>query len=156
MALALSACGGGTPAAPEVNQPAEPEGASAATVPEQARAPVGAPSCGAQLGGFLDSMDGLRDRLVAGVSYPQYIDEMKAVRAAYEDVPVDQLRIDCLRRAGTPAEEGFNLYIVAANVWSDCVEVPGCEAVSVEAALQRRWRRASKLVSDAEAGLSGR
>jgi hypothetical protein len=110
--------------------------------------------CRTQLGGFLRSMDRLRDRLVAGLSYEQYVKELKDVRGAYDSLPVKQLQIDCLRRAGTAAESGFNEYIEAGNDWGDCVEVAGCESVSIEGRLQRKWRIASKLLSEAEAGLA--
>jgi hypothetical protein len=99
-------------------------------------------------------MDQLRDHLVAGVSYQQYVDELKEVRGAYDSLPVKQLQIDCLRRAGTVAESGFDEYIEAGNVWGDCVEVAGCRSVSIEGKLQRRWRIASKLLSEAEDGLA--
>jgi hypothetical protein len=99
-------------------------------------------------------MDQLRDHLVAGVSYQQYVDELKEVRGAYDSLPVKQLQIDCLRRAGTVAESGFDEYIEAGNAWGDCVEVAGCQSVSIEGKLQRRWRIASKLLSEAQDGLA--
>jgi hypothetical protein len=110
--------------------------------------------CRSQLGGFLRSMGRLRQRLVAGLSYEQYVDELKAVRGSYDSLPVKQLQVDCLRRAGTAAESGFNQYIEAGNAWGDCVEVAGCGASTIEAKLQRRWRLASKLLSEAQAGLA--
>jgi hypothetical protein len=151
LALALPGCGDQAPAAPERPKAAAPPPARQAPDIHLASS---ADRCRSQLGGFLRSLDRLRDRLVAGVSYRQYVDELKAVRGAYDSLPVKQLQIDCLRRAGTAAESGFNEYIKAGNVWGDCVEVAGCASVSIEGRLQRRWRIASKLLSEAQTGLA--
>jgi hypothetical protein len=163
LALGLGGCG--NRAAPEQQAAAESPKEALAEKPKSAAASAAAQSptvhlassgdrCRTQLGGFMRSMDGLRDRLVAGLSYEQYVDELKAVRGSYDSLPVKQLQIDCLRRAGTAAESGFNGYIEAGNAWGDCVEVAGCGASTIEAKLQRRWRLASKLLSEAQAGLA--
>jgi hypothetical protein len=98
-------------------------------------------------------MDALRRRLAVGVSYDQYANEVEAVRASYRRIPVPQLRFACLQAAATPGEQAFNQYIDAANEWGDCVGEAGCDAASVEPALQRRWRIASHLVTEAHHGL---
>jgi hypothetical protein len=159
LAPALAGCGDQAPAAPQ-----KPRAAAAAKPGTGVPSPQGegptvhlasnGDRCRSQLGGFLRSMERLRGRLVAGVSYRQYVDELKDVRGAYDGLPVKQLQIDCLQRAGTAAESGFNEYIAAGNLWGDCVEVSGCGAVSIEGKLQRRWRLASKLLSEAQAGLA--
>ncbi|MDX6581165.1 MAG: hypothetical protein QOI10_349 [Solirubrobacterales bacterium] len=109
--------------------------------------------CAAQLGDVLDSMAGLRTRLVAGLAYEQYVGAVKSVLAAYGAVPVDELALACLRAAGTPAEKGINRYVAAGNAWTDCVEVPSCEAASIEAELQGKWKQASGYLSKAQRGL---
>jgi hypothetical protein len=156
---ALAGCGDHEPTAP-----AQPKAAAAAKtgggVPSrQGEGPTvhlasSGDRCRSQLGGFLRSMDRLRGRLVAGISYQQYVGELEDVRGAYDSLPVKQLQIDCLQRAGTAAESGFNEYIAAGNTWGDCVEVSGCGAGSIEAKLQRRWRIASKLLAEAQTGLA--
>jgi hypothetical protein len=105
------------------------------------------------VGGFLGAMDALRRRLAVGLAYEQYVDEVEGVRAAYRRIPTDRLAIECLTEVGTPAEEGFNVYIDAANAWGDCVGEAGCEAVTVEPVLQRKWRFASRFLSRAHRGL---
>lgn len=111
--------------------------------------------CLQQLGGFLGSLDRLRDQLVAGVTYEQYVAELADVRAAYSRLPVAALGLGCLHRVGTPGERALNRYIGAAEVWSDCVEIAGCQSASIESRLQRRWRQASRLLSRAEDGIAG-
>lgn|GEM_PF-1978331 len=146
--LVLDGCGGGG----EANGGGTaPDGAAAA----KARAAATA-RCLNQVGGFLGSLDRLRDQLVAGVNYTQYIEELNDVRAAYRRLPVKRLRLGCLQRAGTPGEQALNRYIGAAEIWSDCVEVPSCPSSSIEAKLRRKWRQGSRLLSEAEAGLSNR
>lgn len=95
-------------------------------------------------------MDRLRERLLVGVSYRQYIGELKAVQVSYDKLPVGQLAAKCLTAVAAPAEHSFNKYLGAANVWGDCVEVPGCQSASIEAKLQRRWRQGAALLSSAE------
>lgn len=95
-------------------------------------------------------MDRLRERLVVGVSYRQYIGELKAVQIPYDKLPVGRLAALCLTDAAAPAERSFNKYLEAANVWGDCVEVPGCQSSSIEAELQRKWRQGADLLSRAE------
>ncbi len=109
-------------------------------------------ACRRQVGGFLDSMDALRRRLAAGVSYNEYVAEMRRVRSAYRSVPVERMGIGCLDAAGTPGERALNRYIDAANAWGECLSEASCDSVSVEPLLQRRWRQASRLLSAARTG----
>jgi hypothetical protein len=148
-AIGLAGCGGGD----------APAAAGAADRPEARaeRAAAGTdPRCLNQLGGLLGSLDRLRDQLVAGVTYEQYVGELNDVRAAYAKLPFERLGLDCLSRVGTTAERSLNRHIEAAEIWSECVEVPGCQSSSVEAKLQRKWRQGSSLLSRAERRLAGR
>jgi hypothetical protein len=149
-AIGLAGCGGGVD-----------ETASAGAANQQnARSERGGggtdPRCLNQLGGLLGSLDRLRDQLVAGVTYEQYVAELNDVRAAYAKLPLKRLGLDCLSRVGTTAERSLNRHIEAAEIWSECVEVPGCQSSSVEAKLQRKWRQGSSLLSRAERRLAGR
>lgn len=143
LALALGGCGDGGATTAEQ---APAEGRASASAGDDGR-------CLNQIGGFLGSLDRLRDQLVAGVDYNQYISELNDVRAAYSRLPVERLRLDCLQRAGASGERALNRYIGAAEIWSDCVEVPGCPSSSIEGKLRRKWRQGSRLLSEAEASL---
>jgi hypothetical protein len=109
--------------------------------------------CQSQLGGFVGSMDGLRRRLAVGVTYDQYVAEVRGIRSTYGEIPIEQLRIDCLTAVATPGEKAFNRYIEAANDWGECVSELGCDSAEIEPMLQRRWRIASHFLSEAQDGL---
>jgi hypothetical protein len=138
-APALSACGG-SDATTAVEKTAVPSG-------ERAR--EGQERCRDQVGGFLSSLAKLRGSLALGLSYEQYVAALGGVRAAYGEVPVGRLTIDCLASAGTPAEKALNRYIDAANAWGKCLSEAGCDTGSIEASLQKRWRIASHFLSEA-------
>ena len=109
--------------------------------------------CQSQLGGFVGSMDGLRRRLAVGVTYDQYVAEVRGIRSTYGKIPIDKLQVDCLARVATPGEKAFNRYIEGANDWGECVSELGCGTTEIEPVLQRRWRVASHFLSEAQDGL---
>jgi hypothetical protein len=98
-------------------------------------------------------MDGLRRRLAVGVTYDQYVAEVRGIRSTYGEIPIEELRIDCLALIAAPSEKAFNRYIEGANDWGECVSELGCETTAIEPVLQRRWRVASHFLSEAEDGL---
>lgn len=109
--------------------------------------------CQSQLGGFVGSMDGLRRRLAVGVTYDQYVAEVRGIRSTYGEIPTERLQIGCLTAVADPGEKAFNRYIEAANDWGECVSELGCGSAEIEPVLQRRWRIASHFLSEAEDGL---
>jgi len=151
LALGLSACGGDAGQATAGAGQKTTVGSERLSAAKRKHQP--AASCADQVGEFVASMAALRTDLVAGLSYEQYVEEVERIRGAYHRVPVAKLELRCLRSAGTPAESGLNKYIEASNAWTECVETPGCESVTVEPVLQSRWRQASKLLSEAQRGL---
>jgi hypothetical protein len=110
--------------------------------------------CQIQLGSFVASMDSLRRRLAVGVTYDQYVAEVRGIRSTYKKIPIERVKIDCLAAVGTPAEKAFNRYIRAADDWGECVSEAGCSSETVEPVLQRGWRIASHFLSAADEGLS--
>lgn len=118
----------------------------------QVKSPGG--SCQTQLGSFVASMDSLRRRLAVGVTYDQYVAEVKGIHSTYEKIPIDQVEVGCLSAVGTSGERAFNRYIEAADDWGECVAEAGCSSATVEPVLQRHWRIASHFLSAADEGLS--
>lgn len=110
--------------------------------------------CQSQIGGFVGSMDGLRRRLAVGVTYDQYVAEVRGIRSTYGKIPIDKLQVDCLAGVATPGEKAFNRYIEGANDWGECVSELGCGTTEIEPVLQRRWRVASHFLTEAKDGLS--
>jgi hypothetical protein len=94
-------------------------------------------------------MDDLRQSLVAGLSYAEYVVRVRAIRDAYEAVPVEKLAPGCLVGVAGDAEDAFNQYLRAANVWGECAGTAGCAASEIEGRLQQRWRLASKTLDEA-------
>jgi hypothetical protein len=157
-ALLLTACGGGS--GPTSTQPGREsvkttprERFSRTRHPTGSGRPPGGDLCQSQIGGFLGSMDSLRRRLAVGVTYDQYLDEIRGVSSTYRDVPAGKLQIDCVDAVAIPAEKAFNRYIEAANDWGDCVSEIGCGSAAVEPVLQQRWRVAAHFLSEAQQGL---
>lgn len=99
-------------------------------------------------------MDSLRRRLAVGLTYDQYVAEVRGIGSTYRKILIERVEIDCLGAVGEPAETAFNRYIEAANDWGACVSEAGCGSAAVEPVLQRRWRIASHFLSQAKDGLS--
>jgi hypothetical protein len=145
LALILSACG-------EDRTAAADKATSAGTAEAKAPAAAGK-GCAGELHGLLGSMDTLRRKLAAGLSYDQYLREVRALRVVYDGIHADRVGLDCLLTTGAPAERALNRYIAAANTWGDCLATVSCSTESVEPKLQRRWALASDLLSSAQRGL---
>jgi hypothetical protein len=144
LALSLPGCGG--------------EGASgdhastAAAAPGKAQA-RSAKGCGGELTRFIHSLDGLRDQLAVGLTYDQYLENVRNLQRAYRDIPVEDEPVRCVVGVGVPAERALNQHIEATNAWGDCL-AESCELSSVEPEIKRRWARASVLLSDAQEELA--
>jgi len=106
--------------------------------------------CEAQLGEFVGRMTDLRQSLLAGLSYAEYVVRVRAIRDAYEAVPVKKLGVACLDGPAADAEDALNQYLRAANTWGECAGTAGCAASEIEGKLQRRWRIASKSIDEAK------
>jgi hypothetical protein len=147
LALALAGCGAqSTPGEDTV------DAAPAAGAARGARV-AGGMTCRSQLRPLLAAMDTLRTDLAAGLSYDQYVSELRRVRGAHRRIRADRLQLGCLVAAGAPAERALDRYIEAANAWGECLATAACETASIEPRLQAEWARASELLSAAQAGV---
>lgn len=123
--------------------------------PAKAKPSAANKRCQKQVGKFLATMDKLRARLVNGLSYEEYVAEVDAIRARYDEIPVDRLAVACLVGSGTPGEKAFGKYIDAANSWGECIDEEGCDASTVEPVLQRQWKVAAHFLDEANQGPGG-
>jgi hypothetical protein len=128
----------------------EPTGQLAASPGAHGGAASGGNGCQARLGDLVDRMDDLRQALLAGLDYSEYVLRVQAVRAAYEAVPIDRLGLACVAGPANHAEDAFNQYLRAANLWGECAGTAGCAASSIESRLQHRWKVASKSLEAAK------
>jgi hypothetical protein len=153
LALALASCGGGgsTTQAPPTSPAASRVKASAKEMkPVSSHPAAKAAPCQARIGDLVDRMDDLRQSLLAGLDYSEYVLRVQAVRAAYEAVPVGRLGLACVAGPANHAEDAFDQYLRAANLWGECAGTAGCAASSIESRLQHRWRIASKSLDAAK------
>jgi len=124
LALALSACGGEGPASAGGAEVTAAEKGTASLRPadplKQGKA-AGNP-CAKQLGGFVETLQSLREQLVDGLSYERYVEEIDAIRARYDKLPAGKLSLACLSGTATPAEKAFGKYLEAANSWGACID----------------------------------
>ena len=127
--------------------PVEYDGEPSGSLAAAAKSGAG---CQARLGDLVDRMDDLRQALLAGLDYSEYVLRVQAVRAAYEAVPVDRLGLACVAGPANHAEDAFNQYLRAANLWGECAGTAGCAASSIESRLQHRWKVASKSLDAAK------
>jgi hypothetical protein len=147
--LALASCGGGGTSSNTEKIAAKPASTKVAKAkPEKARPETG--DCQKQLGEFLARMTDLRQSLLAGLSYSEYVVRVQAIRDAYDAVPVKKLDGSCLAGPASDAEDALNQYLRAANTWGECAGTAGCAASEIEGKLQRRWRIASKSLDQAK------
>lgn len=122
---------------------------STATAQPERQAKASGEPCPRPVDALLDSLDALRSRLALGLSYEQYAAKVKGLRAGYDEIPVGRLTIECLATAGTPSEQALNEYIDGANAWGECLADASCTTAAIEPVLQRKWRLASRLLSEA-------
>lgn len=151
LALAFGACGGERTAT--ADKSGESLSAAGPTERKEIRSTATVKRCPSQLSGFLTSLDALRERLARGLTYDDYLREMRAVRSRYDGINVKRLPLGCLFRSGGPAEQALNLYVDAANTWGDCLTTISCDTGSIEPRLRRTWALASDRLSVAQRGL---
>jgi hypothetical protein len=152
----LLGCGGDEPDSTSGMTISTPPTTTAAEKPPPERKRRHAPAgylCQSQLGSFVGSLDGLRRRLAVGVTYDQYVAEVRGIRSTYGEIPIEKLGIGCLSGVGEPGEKALNRYIEGANDWGECVSEAGCDTATIEPVLQRRWRIASHFLGEAQDGL---
>jgi len=150
LALALASCGGGSTRSAPMSAPPKVKVTATKTGPVAPRPVPSEAHCEARIGDLVDRMDDLRQALVAGLDYSEYVLRVQAIRAAYEAVPIDRLSLDCVAGPAGDAEDAFNQYLRAANLWGECAGTAGCAASSIESHLQHRWKVASKSLDAAK------
>jgi len=144
LGLTLFGCGGGASGDRDATVRATPRGDAETRV-------VTAKGCGRDLTRLIRSLDALRDQLAVGLTYDQYLENVRQLQRAYRAIPVEVEPVRCVVGAGVPAERALNQHIEAANAWGDCL-AESCELSSVEPEIKRRWARASVLITDAQEG----
>jgi hypothetical protein len=151
LAVVAAACGGGDEAQ---SPPTATEAATTAAATTEADDAT-YEECEAAVGDLLDSLRELDSRLDVGMNYEEYNNRLGDVSVAY-DRSVDNLQSlqseQCLD-VGTEAEDAFNAYIKASNIWDKCFDDIDCSTESIEAKLQNQWAKATLMLEAASARL---
>lgn len=106
-------------------------------------------ACRSELSAFADDLAEVDARLDVGMSLNEYSDLVSDASVSYSRIDVDNLSGDCLT-AGAKLESAFNQYSRAVDTWDDCVWDDWCDTDSIDPRLQRHWRKATDLISEAE------
>jgi hypothetical protein len=118
------------------------------------------PSCVDELGNLIEKLRGLSDlmeqlrefesRLGIDLNFEKYKTNVLDVNAVYERIAFDQLGPACIEAVALPAENAFNAYIQAYNVWKNCIDASSCDDNSIKSELQTQWTYASGFIELAE------
>jgi len=153
LSLVLGSCGGAAAPAPSRAERTGSTVSAPAAVKSAGASAKSRHACHHELGPFIASLTALRDDLARGLSYDDYLAQVRGTRAIYAKVSPKRVPAGCLVVNGGPAERAFNLYIDAANAWGDCLATVTCSTRSIEPRLQRKWALAEHRLALAGKGL---
>ena len=108
--------------------------------------------CEAETREYLDTMRALALKIiyVEGV-YVEYRRRVETIRAARDEVAIDELPAECRARVVAVADRARDEYGAALEQWTKCgAKRGGCDNAGVEPVLQRHWQRADDLRQQAE------
>lgn len=112
--------------------------------------------CEAETRAYLDTMRALALKIiyVEGV-YVEYRRRVDTIRAARDEIAVDDLPAECRTRVVAVADRARDEYGAALEQWTKCgAKRGGCDNAAVEPVLQRHWHRADDIRQQAEQNVS--
>ena len=112
-----------------------------------------ADKCEDQLGDTFAAVQELDSRLNVGLPYDAYSEAVGNIRVEYDQVPFNDLSLDCVSEVGLPIESAMNSYVKAGNAWNNCITDFDCEMDAVDPELQAAWLEASDKLDEADSGL---
>jgi hypothetical protein len=142
-------CGGGA----ETTGAAASATTTAATAAPTTTEQVADPACAEQVGDFVTKLQELDSRLGIGLNFEHYSTNVSDTKVVYDEIAFDAMSPDCVSRVGVPAENAFNAYVKAYNVWNKCVGDIDCDNDSINPKLQLQWAKATGLIDRAERNL---
>lgn len=150
--LTLTACGGPSQ---EQKDAAVKARAKARKLNKEADRIAGiAITCRDQVGGLIRALRNTDSRLSVGLTFADYGSQVGSISIAYDRMPINQMDIECISKAGVKSESAFNAYREAYNTWNECIGDLYCDTDSIQPELQRKWSKASRLVVQARSALS--
>jgi hypothetical protein len=127
--------------------------ATTATTAPATTEQVGDPACADQLGDFVEKLRELDSRLGIGLNFENYSTKVSDTKVVYDQIAFEELGQECVSRVGVPAENAFNAYVKAYNVWNNCIGDINCDNDSIKSTLQARWAKATLLIDRAGGNL---
>jgi hypothetical protein len=144
---AAAGCGGGSGA----TGGAAP--ATTATTAPTTTEEIGDPACADQIGDFVEKLQALDSRLDIGLNFESYSTNVSDAKVVYDQIPFDEMSPECVKQVGVPAENAFNAYVKAYNVWNNCFDDINCDNDSIKSKLQAQWAKATLLIDRADGNL---
>ena len=117
--------------------------------------PAAKGSCVGQTEELIGALDELREKLLVGLPYEQYNDEMKRIKKIFYRVPGERMSLSCLTGAAGLAGGALNEYIYAANAWTECIVDRGCDLAADEPVIERKFWVAGTVLTSAHEALAG-
>lgn len=119
------------------------------TVPAQAASErpttVSAVKCPHSMSILVDRLTEIDTELEGGTSYLNYNSILVAAKAAYNRIPIPQLKADCVIQVGVSAEKALNKYVAARNTWHRCIAAgANCKRAVYNGPIQRFWKDAHR------------
>ena len=108
--------------------------------------------CRSEIGPLVKSLQEVDARLDVGLSFAEYGTAVGDLSVAYDRISPRQIDAPCLK-AAVPAEDAFNSYTRAYNVWNDCIGDINCSLDSVDPQLQTEWLKGSSQTARARRSL---
>jgi hypothetical protein len=143
---AATACGGGSGTTAGAAGATTPTSAPTTTEPSD-------PGCADQIGDFVEQLQELDSRLDIGLNFESYSTKVSDAKVVYDQIPFDEMSQECVRQVGVPAENAFNAYVKAYNIWNNCFDDINCDNDSIKSKLQAQWAKATLLISKADGNL---
>lgn len=106
-------------------------------------------NCQTEIGPLLKALDQLDSRLDVGLNFQSYSEFVSTLSVHYNRISFRGLDGECLSGAGVAAENAFNSYTRAYNLWNDCIGDFGCSTDSIESELQEHWLKATRAIGKA-------
>lgn len=101
----------------------------------------------------LTALDELRAKLLTGLSYDGFVDEVRELRKVVGAMPVGQMNLACLQGAAGLAAGVFNEYTYAVAAWGECIARRSCDLRSNQPVIERKFWVAGLFIDEAHAAL---
>ncbi|HEU5106197.1 MAG TPA: hypothetical protein VFU11_10180 [Solirubrobacterales bacterium] len=111
--------------------------------------------CAMRTADLIVALDELREDLLVGLPYEEYVEEMRRIKRIFYRVPGERMSLSCLTGAAGLAGGALNEYIYAANAWTECISDRRCDLAANEPVIERKFWVAGTVLTSAHQALAG-